>query len=26
LLTKFDGEFTRDSQTYARSGTLRYSW
>jgi autotransporter-associated beta strand protein len=26
LLAKFDGEFARGSQTYAGSGTLRYSW
>jgi outer membrane autotransporter protein len=26
LLTKFDSEFARGSQTYAGSGTLRYSW
>jgi uncharacterized protein with beta-barrel porin domain len=26
LLAKFDGEFANGSQTYAGSGTLRYSW
>jgi uncharacterized protein with beta-barrel porin domain len=26
LLTKFDGEFAPHAQTYAGSGTLRYSW
>jgi outer membrane autotransporter protein len=26
LLAKFDGEFAAGSQTYAGSGTLRYSW
>jgi hypothetical protein len=26
LLAKFDGEFARGSQTYAGSGTVRYSW
>jgi uncharacterized protein with beta-barrel porin domain len=26
LLTKFDGEFAATAQTYAGSGTLRYSW
>jgi autotransporter-associated beta strand protein len=26
LLTKFDGEFAPNAQTYAGSGTLRYSW
>jgi hypothetical protein len=26
LLVKFDGEFAPGSQTYAGSGTLRYSW
>ncbi|WP_213772313.1 autotransporter outer membrane beta-barrel domain-containing protein [Bradyrhizobium sp. dw_78] len=26
LLAKFDGEFAPDSQTYAGSGTLRYTW
>jgi uncharacterized protein with beta-barrel porin domain len=26
LLTKFDGEFARGVQTYAGSGTLRYTW
>jgi uncharacterized protein with beta-barrel porin domain len=26
LLTKFDSEFARGSQTYAGSGTLRHSW
>jgi outer membrane autotransporter protein len=26
LLTKFDGEFAKGSQTYAGSGTLRYVW
>ena len=26
LLTRFDGEFAPGSQTYAGSGTLRYSW
>jgi uncharacterized protein with beta-barrel porin domain len=26
LLAKFDGEFAGGSQTYAGSGTLRYSW
>jgi len=26
LLAKFDGEFGNGSQTYAGSGTLRYSW
>jgi uncharacterized protein YhjY with autotransporter beta-barrel domain len=26
LLAKFDGEFASSSQTYAGSGTLRYSW
>lgn len=26
LLTKFDGEFASTAQTYAGSGTLRYSW
>jgi len=26
LLAKFDGEFASASQTYAGSGTLRYSW
>lgn len=26
LLTKFDGEFAPTAQTYAGSGTLRYSW
>lgn len=25
-LTKFDGEFARNSQTYAGTGTLRYTW
>jgi hypothetical protein len=26
LLVKFDGEFAPGSQTYAGSGTLRYTW
>jgi hypothetical protein len=26
LLAKFDGEFGNGSQTYAGSGTLRYTW
>jgi uncharacterized protein with beta-barrel porin domain len=26
LLGKFDGEFAPGSQTYAGTGTLRYSW
>jgi uncharacterized protein with beta-barrel porin domain len=26
LLAKFDGEFAPDSQTYAGSATLRYTW
>jgi len=26
LLTKFDGEFAKGSQTYAGTGTLRYVW
>jgi autotransporter-associated beta strand protein len=26
LLTKFDGEFAKNSQTYAGTGTLRYVW
>ena len=26
LLAKFDGEFAPGSQTYAGSGTPRYSW
>ena len=26
FLAKFDGEFANGSQTYAGSGTLRYSW
>jgi len=26
FLVKFDGEFAPSSQTYAGSGTLRYSW
>jgi outer membrane autotransporter protein len=26
LLTKFDGQFASTAQTYAGSGTLRYSW
>jgi len=26
LITKFDGEFGRGSQTYAGSGTVRYTW
>jgi len=26
LLAKFDGEFARGAQTYAGSGTLRYTW
>jgi uncharacterized protein with beta-barrel porin domain len=26
LLAKFDGEFAAGSQTYAGSGTLRYTW
>jgi uncharacterized protein YhjY with autotransporter beta-barrel domain len=26
LLAKFDGEFARSSQTYAGTGTLRYTW
>ena len=26
LIAKFDGEFANGSQTYAGSGTLRYSW
>jgi len=26
LLAKFDGEFAKDSQTYAGTGTLRYAW
>ena len=26
LLAKFDGEFAPGSQTYAGSGTLRYTW
>ena len=26
LLAKFDGEFASGSQTYAGSGTLRYTW
>jgi outer membrane autotransporter protein len=26
FLAKFDGEFAAGSQTYAGSGTLRYTW
>jgi hypothetical protein len=26
FLAKFDGEFAKGSQTYAGSGTVRYSW
>jgi hypothetical protein len=26
LLGKFDGEFANCSQTYAGTGTLRYTW
>jgi len=26
LLAKFEGEFAPGSQTYAGTGTLRYSW
>jgi hypothetical protein len=26
LLVKFDGEFAPSSQTYAGTGTLRYTW
>jgi hypothetical protein len=26
LLAKFDGEFAKGSQTYAGTGTLRYTW
>jgi outer membrane autotransporter protein len=26
LLAKFDGEFASSAQTYAGSGTLRYTW
>ena len=26
LIAKFDGEFASGSQTYAGSGTLRYTW
>jgi uncharacterized protein with beta-barrel porin domain len=26
LLAKFEGEFARSSQTYAGTGTLRYTW
>jgi autotransporter-associated beta strand protein len=26
FLTKFDGEFAKSSQTYAGTGTLRYTW
>ena len=26
LLVRFDGEFAPGSQTYAGSGTLRYTW
>ena len=26
LLAKFDGEFANGSQTYAGTGTLRYTW
>jgi uncharacterized protein with beta-barrel porin domain len=26
LLAKFDGEFAPGAQTYAGSGTLRYTW
>lgn len=26
LLAKFDGEFAKNSQTYAGTGTLRYTW
>jgi hypothetical protein len=26
FLMKFDGEFAPSAQTYAGSGTLRYSW
>ena len=26
LIAKFDGEFATGSQTYAGSGTLRYTW
>jgi uncharacterized protein with beta-barrel porin domain len=26
LLAKFDGEFARGAQTYAGTGTLRYTW
>jgi uncharacterized protein with beta-barrel porin domain len=26
LLAKFEGEFARGSQTYAGTGTLRYTW
>jgi uncharacterized protein with beta-barrel porin domain len=26
LLAKFDGQFGSNSQTYAGTGTIRYSW
>jgi len=26
VLAKFDGEFARGSQTYAGTGTVRYTW
>ena len=26
LFGKFDGEFARNSQTYAGTGTIRYAW
>jgi hypothetical protein len=26
LIAKFDGEFASGSQTYAGTGTLRYTW
>ena len=26
VLAKFDGEFAKSSQTYAGTGTLRYTW
>ena len=26
LLAKFDGDFASNSQTYAGTGTIRYSW
>jgi len=26
VLAQFDGEFANTSQTYAGTGTLRYSW